>query len=247
MNTVKFDKGKAEVIAHRGLSGIETENTNSAFVAAGNRSYFGIETDIHVTADEKFVVIHDETTKRVSNVTINVEETTYEKVRAVKLNNICRYDLGGVCKNDARGDIIIPNLEEYVGICRKYEKKCVLELKNRFEKKHIKKLVDELKSLDYIENIIFISFSFENMTDLRELLPEAKLQYLVSDYNKKVLERLNKYSLDLDIEYTELTEKVIEEVHKNGHLINCWTVDDKEDAERLALWGVDYITTNILE
>ena len=46
MNTIKFDKKNVKVIAHRGLSGIETENTNSAFVAAGNRSYFGIETDI---------------------------------------------------------------------------------------------------------------------------------------------------------------------------------------------------------
>ena len=47
MDTIKFDKKKTVMIAHRGLSGIETENTNSAFVAAGNRSYYGIETDIH--------------------------------------------------------------------------------------------------------------------------------------------------------------------------------------------------------
>ena len=46
MNTVKFEKGQTLVVAHRGLSGIERENTNSAFVAAGNRSYYGIETDV---------------------------------------------------------------------------------------------------------------------------------------------------------------------------------------------------------
>ena len=50
MTTVKFEKGQVQVIAHRGLSGIERENTNAAFVAAGNRSYYGIETDIHRTA-----------------------------------------------------------------------------------------------------------------------------------------------------------------------------------------------------
>ena len=38
MNTIKFDKKNALVVAHRGLSGIERENTNAAFVAAGNRS-----------------------------------------------------------------------------------------------------------------------------------------------------------------------------------------------------------------
>ena len=35
MNTVKFDKKETKIIAHRGLSGIEKENTNAAFVAAG--------------------------------------------------------------------------------------------------------------------------------------------------------------------------------------------------------------------
>ena len=60
MNTVKFDKKETKIIAHRGLSGIEKENTNAAFVAAGNRSYFGIETDIHVTKDGRIVVIHDD-------------------------------------------------------------------------------------------------------------------------------------------------------------------------------------------
>ena len=34
MNTIKFDKKNVRVVAHRGLSGIEVENTNSAFVAA---------------------------------------------------------------------------------------------------------------------------------------------------------------------------------------------------------------------
>ena len=65
MNTVKFEKGETLVVAHRGLSGIERENTNSAFVAAANRSYYGIETDIHRTADGKFVVNHDGNLKRI--------------------------------------------------------------------------------------------------------------------------------------------------------------------------------------
>ena len=59
MNTVKIDRKQAQMIAHRGLSGLEPENTSPAFVAAGNRSYYGIETDIHVTRDRKIVVIHD--------------------------------------------------------------------------------------------------------------------------------------------------------------------------------------------
>lgn len=59
MDTIKIDKNNVKLIAHRGVSGIERENTAAAFVAAGNRSYYGIETDVHVTKDGKFVIIHD--------------------------------------------------------------------------------------------------------------------------------------------------------------------------------------------
>ena len=65
MNTIKFEKKSTQVVAHRGLSGIEKENTNAAFVAAGNRSYYGVETDIHRTADGRFVVCHDDDLKRI--------------------------------------------------------------------------------------------------------------------------------------------------------------------------------------
>lgn len=52
MNTAFIaDKKNAKMVAHRGLSGIERENTLLAFVAAGNRSYWGIECDVHVTKD----------------------------------------------------------------------------------------------------------------------------------------------------------------------------------------------------
>ena len=247
MNTVKFDKKNVKVIAHRGLSGIETENTNSAFVAAGNRSYFGIETDIHVTSDERFIIIHDGETVRVSDTVVNVEETTYDELRTLRLNNICKYDTEGIYRNDVRGDILLPNLAEYVGICRKYDKKCILELKNRFETKHVKMLAEELLELNYLENMIFISFNLKNLIDLRALLPKAVIQYLTITYDSDILSTLNKYSFELDINHSVLTKDIIDEVHQNGHRVNCWTVDGKETAEKLVAWGVDYITTNILE
>ena len=83
MNTKKFNSLNTSVIAHRGLSGIERENTCPAFIAAGNRSYFGIETDVHVTKDGQFVIIHDETTERVSlgKYNINVEESDIQLLK----------------------------------------------------------------------------------------------------------------------------------------------------------------------
>ena len=47
MNTIKFDNKTTRMTAHRGLSGLERENTASAFVAAGNRNYYGIANASH--------------------------------------------------------------------------------------------------------------------------------------------------------------------------------------------------------
>ncbi len=250
MNTIKIDKKNTLVIAHRGLSGIEPENSIPAFVAAGNRSYYGIETDIHVTKDGKFIIIHDDSTARVAEADVNVEQCSYNFLRKLTLNNLGRNEiLSGVTQEDVivRPDLMLPNLEEYVSICKKYDKKCILELKNTFPQEYAKKVIEELKRLKYLENTVLISFSWKNMMYLRELLPKQELQYLTSKYNAEVLERLDAYDLELDVCHTELTKEVIEQVHAHGHTVNAWTVDDASRAEELISWGIDYITTNILE
>ena len=140
-------------------------------------------------------------------------------------------------------------LAEYVNICKKYEKKCVLELKNPFDPADIARMVEEIKELDYLENMIFISFALENMVALRALLPEQPLQYLIYKFEDKdeLVRNLDEYNLDLDIHYETLTKELLDEVHAKGHKVNVWTCDDKEAAEKLVEWGVDFITSNILE
>ena len=59
MDTIKINRKNSKIIAHRGVCGLETENTAAAFIAAGNRSYYAIETDVQVTADGEFVVMHE--------------------------------------------------------------------------------------------------------------------------------------------------------------------------------------------
>ena len=167
MNTIKFDKKQALMVAHRGASGLEPENSVPAFIAAGNRSYFGVETDIHVTADGKIVAIHDESTKRVAEKELNVEEAAYEQVRDIILKDMSKLEMqNDVQKNtQKRPYLMIPSLEEYICICKKYEKVCVLELKNRFVPSDIEKVIAEIDKLEYLENVIFISFDFDNMKD----------------------------------------------------------------------------------
>lgn len=242
MDTIKVKNKGVKMIAHRGLSGIECENTNAAFVAAGNRSYFGIETDIHVTKDGKFVVIHDDKTSRVAKEELIVKECTLDELRKIRL-----LDTPKTKADFTRSDLCLPELSEYIRICKRYDKKAVLELKNRFKTEDIKKVIDEIKKQKYIDNVIFISFSWENMVDIKNLLPKAKAQFLISKWDDELIEKLKAHNLDLDIHYKSLTKDIVKRLHKNGIEVNCWTVDDAADAKKLISMGVDYITSNILE
>ena len=242
VDTVRIKSNKTKIIAHRGLSGIERENTHPAFVAAANRSYYGIETDVHVTKDGKFVVIHDENTQRVSlgKYNIDVEKSRYSKIKKIVLP-----DADG---SFDRKDIRIPLLVEYIKICKKYGKTAVLEIKNHFEMRDIKRLIKEIEKENYIENVIFISFDFENCINVRKLLSQNSVQLITKDsITPKLIDELSEHNLDVDVLYKKLTAKDIELLHSNGIRVNCWTCDDKAVAQKLISYGIDFITTNILE
>ncbi len=239
MNSIRINSGSTHMVAHRGLSGIEPENTNAAFIAAGNRSYYGIETDVHKTLDGRFVVIHDDDTARVSNEDLPVEGTDFETLRSLPL---LEKDGGS-----ERLDLCIPTLGEYIATCKRYEKTAVLELKNAFSAEEIRAICDEIAALGYLQNVIFISFAFENLMHIRSICPEQPVQFLTSVYAEDLLQILKAHRFDIDILYTELSAERIAKFHRYGIRVNCWTCDDPETAQALADAGIDYITSNILE
>ncbi|MBQ6257556.1 MAG: hypothetical protein IJJ60_13275, partial [Clostridia bacterium] len=149
-----------------------------------------------------------------------------------------------------RKDLLLPSLAEYVQICRKYEKISVLELKNHMQPEDIDGIISVIEKEGWLDKTIFISFDLPNVVYTKEKLPEQKVQYLIGGDMKdwdEVMSTLNRYHLDLDIYYKMLTEERVKELHAAGIEVNVWTVDHLEDAERLAAWGVDYITSNIIE
>ena len=239
MNTIKFNKKNTKVIAHRGLSGIEVENTNAAFVAAGNRSYYGIETDIHRTSDGNFVIGHDDNYNRLSG-----EEIYLEKSSLSDLQKVVFFDKDGV---KDREDLRPSRLENYIKIVKKYEKHAILELKSDFTDEEIAKIIDIVKSYDYLENTTFISFIYDNLTKIKAIVPEQSCQYLFWKVTDEEISRLVRDKIDVDVWCRELTGEQIEKCHKAGLTVNCWTVDTVEEGEKFAEWGIDYITSNILE
>ena len=233
------DKKQTKMVAHRGLSGIERENTLPAVVAAGNRSYYGLECDVHVTKDGKYIVHHDDSTGRVCEQDISLENSTAEQLRAVRIK-----DAGKETCTDA---MKLPYLTEYLAVCARYEKIAVVELKNKMEKEHIANIVHICEEEYDLQKVVFISFCFENLVAVRECKEGQAVQFLCCEYNTELLRRLKTHKFDLDIHYGALTGEIISALHREGIKVNCWTCDGLADAQKLISWGVDFITTNILE
>lgn len=240
-NTKKLeDYGHAKMVAHMGAKGLETENTIAAYIASGNRSFWGIETDVHVTKDKKIIATHDDNAKRVSGVDIVIEESNFETLRAIPL-----YDME---TGKTRVDLHMPNLAEYIGICKKYGKIAVLELKNRMADEDVYAIYDEIAELGYIEETVFISFSIENLHAIRHKNPEQTVQFLIGGkVPEDLIDTLSKYKYDLDIYSKAITQELLDKCHDIGAKVNVWTVDNTEEADKLVKMGIDFITSNIIE
>ena len=238
-DTIKLDKKGTGVlmIAHRGLSGLETENTECAFVAAGNRSYYGIETDVHFTKDGKYVISHDGNLSRVFGKNIEIKDYLYEDLRKVRK----------IVNGDTVEYMAVPTLREYFDVCRRYGKKSVLELKVEYTDEQLKEIIEIAKEEKQFENVIFISFFPDNMIRLRKLLPDHPLQLLTGEITPEVIDICEKNSLAIDVCYTALNAENAAKLRRRGIKINCWTVNEPADAEKLISLGADFITTNILE
>ena len=239
MNTVKIEKLAVKMTAHRGVSGLETENTAAAFIAAGQRTYFGIETDIHKTSDGHFICCHDSNIDRVSGDNAVIEEMTLSQIE-----NVCLYERA---TTEKRGYLRIPRLSDYINICKKYGKHCVAEIKGLMPKEDLAAIVGQFEQADMLKNTTFIAFDFDNLVRIREMYPNQPVQYLTGHLNDEIIDRLVAHKMDLDVHYKALNKELVKTLHDKGIEINCWTVDNKKDAEELAIWGVDHITSNILE
>lgn len=237
-NTIKIpNKGNTKFVAHRGCSGLETENTAAAFIAAGNRTYHGVETDIWRTADHAYICNHDGRSGRICDVDLVMEQTSLYELRSLTLR-----DKDGASD---RRELMLCTPHEYRKICEKYEKLCVPELKSNFTQEEICDIIGFFEG--YLDSTCFIAFNIANLDLVKNVLPNQHCQFLSGKWEDSYPEMLKARGMGLDIVHSELTEERIRACHEAGVDVNAWTVDQPERAEQLISWGIDYITTNILE
>lgn len=223
------------IIAHRGASGYETENTLASFQKAFELKADAIELDIWRTTDDSLVVYHDKNTKRLAGDSLVIPQSTYAELRALTLP----------------GNQKIPTLREVLEILPR-DVKIVVELKNCWEEgkagDNFPELAEQLKATGTLNRAILISFNIEKLVDAKQHLPKVPLYYLT--YQKEPAETIVNRALEakvdgININFGLAEEELVNLAREKNLEVLVWTVNKPEMAKELAeKYRLDAITTD---
>lgn len=219
------------IIAHRGYSSLFLENTLKAFEEAGKANFDGIECDIYVTLDQKIVISHDDNLKRLTGVDKLISQSTFDEIKTIPY-------LKDPTQTPA-------TLNDYLAICKTYQKRAIIEIKETVKVEHIRLIYDTVINAG-VNDFAFIAFNLEHLISLRAIDASLELHYLARKYSPNYLKTCAQYQLIPSMNYKSLTKPLIELFHQNGLKVGAWTVDDISVANQLILDGIDYLTTNKL-
>lgn len=106
-----------------------------------------------------------------------------------------------------------------------------------FKASDVYKIVSMIEKAGYLDHVIFISFALKNLISLRRRYPTQPAQYLIKEWDDKLLDTLEKYNLGIDIYYKSATPDNVRKVHALGQEYNVWTVNEAVDGDALVAWG----------
>jgi glycerophosphoryl diester phosphodiesterase len=227
--------GTVKYIAHRGRDCDAPENTLPAYELAGKLGFWGAETDIQVTSDGAWVIMHDDTVDRMTNGTGQVASFTLDNIRRLVIDagkNVSSYP-----------GTKVPTFEEYLDMCAKYNVLPVTEIKkSSYTTQNYDDLAAIIKKHSLESGMTLISFDYYSLKQMRTRLPKTEVGYLgdISAENVKMAARLG-YSF-MDSDCRNVTQKLVEYCHAAGLPCAVWTVTDAAEAAKYAGWGVDAVT-----
>ncbi|CAC13436.1 GLYCEROPHOSPHORYL DIESTER PHOSPHODIESTERASE (GLYCEROPHOSPHODIESTER PHOSPHODIESTERASE) [Mycoplasmopsis pulmonis] len=220
---------KQLLLAHRGYMAIAPENTPLSFELAKLFGFDGVELDVHLTKDQKLVIIHDESTNRTAlNDKVIANET---------LNSLKKDDHGLFFKVKVPRQTIL-TLEEFLDKYLDVFEIINVEIKSDvYHYPNIENKIFEL-SLKYgqklIDKVIFSSFNFETLKIMKKLNPNFKLAFLF--WTKTQLEKVSKNQIfevcDFLNPWTELYEKIKDELDKFNLPYLLWTIRSNDKYQK---------------
>ena len=222
------------VIAHRGASAYEPENTLRAFDLAIHQGAQMIELDLHVSCDNHVVVIHDPTLNHRTNMAGRVDRLSLEEIkhadagrgeRVPTLDETLDLTMGKVRLyleiKDPRA--AVPTLQ----IIRDRRRQSEVMLAS-FDIEMMRRLGEEVRDIEL--GLILGNATFNPMVRWREAFPWIALRNI----NFQVL------CMQVELCYGYLASRA----KANGKKLYVWTADREKQYARMISLGVDGIVTN---
>lgn len=229
------------LIAHRGASGYRPENTIAAFKKAVEMGSKAFEFDLQLTKDEKVVVFHDYTLERCTNGKGKLREKTLAELK--KLDNGSWFDKEYINEK-------IPTLVEVIEVVKGGEF-INLELKRDKDEKRslVDKVLEVVKMYKIEDKALISSFDHSLLEEVYSKNPKIKIGVLFEEKKDYVdyVEKLHLEAYSINLWKVLVSGVEVEEIKKNNYKLYSFTVNEKEEGEKLREYGVDGIFTNYLD
>jgi len=220
--------------AHRGASGHAPENTLAAFRLAMEMGATMCEIDVQQSADNRLVVMHDDTLNRTTNGRGNVWEMTLAELQ--------KFDAGSWFDPRFAGEKL-PGLEEVIALSRG-KMQLNIEVKMHGHERGIAPLlVATIRRARFENECVVTSFDWGLAAEIKTLAPDLKVGYIFGwkEFSEEVFDG----PVDLlSAHYGLVDAPFLARAHAAGKKIHVWTVNYKWLMRRLIKLGVEGIITN---
>ncbi len=227
------------VIAHRGDSGSNPENTLPAFESAVKIGSDLVELDYVHTSEGTPLVIHDATLDRTTDARM-LWGGKHIKVSAKTLAQLQTLDAGSWFDRRFAGTRL-PTLAGALDVIQQGSI-TLIERKGG----DAKTCLDLLRQKNLIDHVVVQSFHWDYLSDCRKLSPDLVLGAL--GYGAVTQEKVDEI-VDMDVQavgwsHAEMNRRWIDEFHRHGLRVWVYTVDDIKRVDELIDAGIDGIITN---
>ncbi|MDX8338402.1 glycerophosphodiester phosphodiesterase family protein [Draconibacterium sp. IB214405] len=225
-------------IAHRGASYLAPENTVASAKLAWELGADAVEVDVHLSKDNRVIVIHDKDTKRTCSGKTNL---TIAKTPSILLRDL---DAGSWKGEEFKGEKL-PFLSEIIETVPE-GKTLVVEIKAGGDD-IIPALRRTIDNSEKIDQIVFISFGWETIINTHKEFPDNKCYWLSSikpGIKKKMEEAAAEGLTGVNLKNSIIDEEIVAQAKDLNLEVLSWTIDNPEEAQRHTDIGVTGITTN---
>jgi len=232
------------LIGHRGYPAKFPENTLASFEGALQAGCDMIELDVTLTKDRKVVVIHDDTLDRTTSGKGPVKNHALSDIRALD---------AGSWFNPRFAAQRVPELSEVMELT---EGRCMLNIEIKesaheagFPADAIEhQVVNRVKSSGAKDRVIISSFEKQILVRIAAMTDPPAVAY-ISDHgaDRSLLEMLLAMkAFSWHPRFKVLTRDQVDMLHAAGLKVFPWTINTREEAERVLAMGVDGLICNEL-